>query len=286
MDLGQRIAQLRQREGLSQSQLADELEVSRQSVSKWETGASMPDLEKLCKLSKRFQVSLDELVKGEAPEPEAPTPGMEVASQASIPPVAAPARRTVPALILACTGSVLLVLLLLLGGGWVAFVLALLFLLSAGVTISHTKHPVLWSIWAFHLGISGLISFSTSIRWQEVLRTLQYQESWGYGILLFSWLLVLVRVVLVWRTLAILRREGNRPSQRTLVAAVLAAVVLCLLPDPFQWWKVWDAGSQVWLLPDGLEYPVRVLRFLREWVRLFGGTLCAAVLVRFRYKTK
>lgn len=65
--LGQRVAGLRNQCGLSQDALAEKLGVSRQSVSKWETDASIPDLDKLMKLSQIFDISLDELVKGEAP---------------------------------------------------------------------------------------------------------------------------------------------------------------------------------------------------------------------------
>ena len=59
--------------GLSQDTLAEQLGVSRQSVSKWETDGSIPDLNRLVKLSTVFGVTLDELVKGESgqsPEPE------------------------------------------------------------------------------------------------------------------------------------------------------------------------------------------------------------------------
>ena len=51
MELGERIYTMRAARGLSQTDLADALEVSRQSVSKWETGASAPELDKLMKLS-------------------------------------------------------------------------------------------------------------------------------------------------------------------------------------------------------------------------------------------
>lgn len=74
MTLGQRLTQLRTQAGLSQDALAEQLGVSRQSVSKWETDGSIPDLNRLVKLSTVFGVTLDELVKGEAgqsPEPEA-----------------------------------------------------------------------------------------------------------------------------------------------------------------------------------------------------------------------
>ena len=53
MTLGEKIARLRARQGMSQGTLAEELGVSRQSVSKWETDASVPELDKLVKLAKR-----------------------------------------------------------------------------------------------------------------------------------------------------------------------------------------------------------------------------------------
>ena len=64
MTLGERLAQLRTQAGLSQDDLAERLDVSRQSVSKWETGASVPGLDNLVKLSRLFGVPLDELVQG------------------------------------------------------------------------------------------------------------------------------------------------------------------------------------------------------------------------------
>ena len=62
MSLGERIYKLRTEKGMSQGDLSDALEVSRQSISKWETNGSVPELDKLVKLSEIFGVSLDELV--------------------------------------------------------------------------------------------------------------------------------------------------------------------------------------------------------------------------------
>ena len=64
MSLGERIFKLRTEKNLSQGDLADALEVSRQSISKWETNASVPELDKLIKLSEVFAVSLDYLITG------------------------------------------------------------------------------------------------------------------------------------------------------------------------------------------------------------------------------
>lgn len=63
--LGERIYQCRVQKNLSQLDLADALEVSRQSVSKWENNACAPELDKLVKMCELFGVNLDELVRGE-----------------------------------------------------------------------------------------------------------------------------------------------------------------------------------------------------------------------------
>lgn len=73
MTLGEKICTLRTGKGLSQEELAAKLEVSRQSVSKWETGQSVPDLEEIIKLADLFGVNVDELVReGERPQPPKP----------------------------------------------------------------------------------------------------------------------------------------------------------------------------------------------------------------------
>ncbi len=63
MTLGEKISKLRNAHKLSQSDLAEKLNVSRQSISKWETNASIPELDKLIQLSDLFQITLDELVR-------------------------------------------------------------------------------------------------------------------------------------------------------------------------------------------------------------------------------
>ena len=77
MTLGERICQYRIERHMSQQEVAEKLEVSRQSVSKWETDGAVPELDKLVKLCELFGVGLDELVRGEKPKEsnvEAPEP--------------------------------------------------------------------------------------------------------------------------------------------------------------------------------------------------------------------
>ena len=68
MNLADRIQQLRKRKGISQEELADRIGVSRQAVSKWESGQTSPDLEKIVLLSDYFEVSTDYLLKGASSE--------------------------------------------------------------------------------------------------------------------------------------------------------------------------------------------------------------------------
>lgn len=63
MALSEKLYTLRKKSGLSQEQLAEQLSVSRQAISKWETGQSVPESDKLIVISNYFKVSLDYLLK-------------------------------------------------------------------------------------------------------------------------------------------------------------------------------------------------------------------------------
>lgn len=65
MTISDRIIELRKQNSLSQEDLAEVVGVSRQAVSKWESGQSTPDIEKVIKLSEYFNISTDYLLKGE-----------------------------------------------------------------------------------------------------------------------------------------------------------------------------------------------------------------------------
>lgn len=70
MILADKIMNLRKKAGWSQEELANQLNVTRQSVSKWESAQSVPDLNKVIQLSRIFEVSTDYLLKDEIEEPE------------------------------------------------------------------------------------------------------------------------------------------------------------------------------------------------------------------------
>ena len=84
MTFSEKLMDLRRKSGLSQEQLADRLRVTRQSVSKWESGTAMPELVKLISLSDIFGVSVDYLVKDYLEEPESAGGGDDLSAQQAV----------------------------------------------------------------------------------------------------------------------------------------------------------------------------------------------------------
>ena len=176
MTLGQNICRLRTERGLSQGDLADALDVSRQSISKWETDASIPELEKLLRLSELFHITLDELVKGPDGSVEAPPPAPE-------PPAAeAPAQdpeaellrtldrgvnRTVGWVLLGF-GALLTLLLAMLGDGLAGLLLASPLFLCGVICLTAKRRTGLWCAWA--CGLLGLVWLraTTGISWTGI----------------------------------------------------------------------------------------------------------------------
>ena len=139
MTLGQRIYQLRTKMNLSQEDLANKLEISRQSVSKWETDASVPELDKLVRLSQLFGVTLDALVTGAEPAPQ-PEPTAQPAPE----PGPAPARwsgRKIAGWALVALGVVIVVLFLALTGSLVGTIFSLPLFLCGLICLTVRRHP-------------------------------------------------------------------------------------------------------------------------------------------------
>lgn len=77
MALSEKLYELRKKSGLSQEQLAEQLGVSRQAISKWESGKAVPESSTLISISKYFNVTLDYLMKEDSSVVPEPTIGEE-----------------------------------------------------------------------------------------------------------------------------------------------------------------------------------------------------------------
>ena len=219
MTLGQNICRLRTERGLSQGDLADALDVSRQSISKWETDASVPELEKLLRLSGLFQVSLDELVKG--PAPEAAPKNSPGGTEAPIPPEGKPLQRDdadlLPALdrgvnrilglVLLGFGALLTILLAVLGGGLTGLVLSLPLFLCGVICLAARKRPGLWCAWVCSILLLAYLRHATGIRWTNIFQTFSWTPEMNYLRLAFAWAMSLGMLALLIGTVRSFRDQ-------------------------------------------------------------------------------
>ena len=65
MEIEKKLKEARTNAGLTQEQVAEKIMVSRQTISNWENGKSLPDIVSILNLSDLYQISLDELLKGD-----------------------------------------------------------------------------------------------------------------------------------------------------------------------------------------------------------------------------
>lgn len=225
MSLGKTISRLRAERELSQDDLAAALGVSRQSVSKWETDSSVPELDKLVKLSQLFGVSLDELVLDRPASPDiapGPAPAAEPAAPAQ--PLSR-LQKLVGVLLLFFGGLVALALLFLFGHFLVGLPFALPLLLCGAVCLLFRRHVGLWCAWAVFFSVYGYFRYATMISWEDVFMVSLYQSSWNYTWLVIAWVEFLVVLLLIVLT-AVLLRKTPFPFTRRNLALLLAGWVL------------------------------------------------------------
>ena len=128
MDLAERLTALRKRAGLSQGDVAERLNVSRQAVSRWETGLTVPATDNLSRLGRLYGVTLDELLSYSAPlPPEKP----QEEAPAQQPKAEAPAPTPQPAAVSAPAHAKAIIIAL--------SILCLLLAIGVGVLL-HQKH--------------------------------------------------------------------------------------------------------------------------------------------------
>ena len=218
MTLGQTITRLRTAMGLSLGALAEELGVSRQSVSKWETDASVPELEKLLKMAKLFGVTLDELVTDEPfTPPETPPPQVVVVEKKR------EKRKTVGFVFLALS-----LFCLLSGNIWLQVLLALPCLMVGVICLLTGWHPGLCALWAVGFLIDLYTRFATGLNWRVIRMTPYWTPEMNYLRLAIAWALFLNMVFLLLFTVWHLRKETVFPKGLKVLLAVLPLVGVAL----------------------------------------------------------
>ncbi len=162
MTLGEKIYKLRTEKNLSQGDLSELLEVSRQSVSKWENGAATPDLDKIIKLSEVFGITIDELVKGEevpasAPE-ETKNAAVIIKKESNFPP------RKIIGTVLLSLSLIITFMCFAIGGpegALAGLILSSPLILCGTVCFLFKKNVGLWCFWAVFFCVDMYLRLAT-----------------------------------------------------------------------------------------------------------------------------
>lgn len=256
MSLGTNISRLRAEKHLSQGDLAEALDVSRQSVSKWETDASVPDLDKLVKLSRVFGVTLDQLVTGADPSAEEAPP-----REAGAPPAPVSGRlpgRKIAGIVLFCMAFLAFIVLTAVGGVLAGLVLAVPFAVCGVICFAARRRPGLWCAWALYLMADVFFHYGTGLNWRYIFRTFSWVQMGTPVYVIAAWVQVLATLALLIATVRSFRREPlllTRRSAVVLAALWLGFLAAYLLPltFPFLQAKLYAAVQIVSVLQEILS---------------------------------
>jgi len=291
--LHETIYRLRTTRGLSQEELARQLEVSRQSVSKWETGGSVPDLDKLVRMADLFGVTLDALVRsgddaaaGDAPQASR---SHDTTAPAAVPEMTAytapktdtdapeqpwPRRKTAGCILFGCAALILLFFAAMgAPGGGLLF--SLPFLLCGAVCFLFRCNVGLWCCWALMLLLDLYLRWATGLTYRFTSLTGVFTPEMNYTRLLIAWLQLLLPLGLAAVTVFRFRRKAaplSRAALWRLPACWGGFAVLCL-PLSLLVQRTYGTTAVFAVMQ---QTAFTLLQGLLDWLRL--GLLCAAVI--------
>lgn len=294
MSLGETIYRLRTEKNLSQGDLAERLEVSRQSVSKWENDSAVPDLAKIVKLSEMFEVSLDELVKGKK-APQEQTASQSTETQQTAEQVQMTKKivtetevkseynnkktdlpgRMIAGIILFCMSFLVILLFAVLGGFVSGLIYASPFWLCGILCFVLKKNVGLWCAWAVYALVDTCLAYLMGFSRAVALRGF----GWSFGSI-FAWVMILTLVALIAVTVVRFGKKQLATGEKRYV---------CL----FAPWIVWFIlhvfsfllGSTVTggydaehILP---VYTYRLISILLSWGSIIALTVGLVMVVRY-----
>ena len=294
MNLGERIYRLRTEKKLSQNDLAELLNVSRQSISKWENNNTMPDLEKAVKLSEILGVTLDELVKGrdglektEADNTLIMDDDMRTHEKPSVEQKRDGERiplRKIAGVILLCM-SLFLGVLMMFGTGSILGVIILMspFLLCGIACLKAEKNLGMWCCWAIYFSVDMFLRYGTVSDWTQVFYDTARTGSSRWFIV-WAQFLGLIGMVL-WTIIGLRKSSPSRKEELGKVCGLswgifVLALILVKMGN--------QIINQIWDKTFGL-YDYLLGRYcfgLLDWIRIAAFTLAAVSTVRYLYALK
>ena len=236
MNLGEKIYELRTAKNLSQGDMADTLEVSRQSVSKWENNSAVPDLDKIIKLAELFGVSLDELVLNKGTEETTKEQKAEnttaqpdsVQPQIIIQKPPASGRKIAGTILLCMAFLVILICTILAGAeGLPAGILfASPFIICGIICFTITRHTGLWCAWAVYVCVDAYLRVATGIHWKIIRWMLHYSADMNYARLFVGWVEFVLMLVLMGWTIWTFAKEPGEIKKKTILFLMTGTVLV------------------------------------------------------------
>ena len=227
MNLGERIYLLRTQKGLSQGDLAEALEVSRQSISKWETGSSVPELDKLVKLSQLFGVTLDELVLDREPEAAPPPPEPKIIY---VEKQAPRSTAKTAGVVLLCFSALIWLLISVMGDVLTGLILASPFLACGLICLFVRRNVGLWCLWVVYAFLDLYMRFATGVSWQFAFWRVGYSDIGNPGHLIIAWSNFGIFVSLTIATVLRFRKDGPPSVKTNAVGTAISWIAYLLTP--------------------------------------------------------
>ena len=219
MNFGETIYTLRTQNNLSQGELADQLDVSRQSVSKWENNVAVPELDKIIRMSEIFGVTVDALVKGEEH-----TKQEVVQPQTVVQVVKEPMeKRVIAGILLLALGGVAFILLLALTG--LGCIYALPVLLCGAICMLCKRNVGFYCVWLIYTIAAVFLSTSTAVSsWRVILYTFREPYSDNPVFLIIGWIWFAVMLaMLIWSVAKFYKRKVE--NKKKTIASLICSVV-------------------------------------------------------------
>jgi len=280
MQLGDRIYKLRTQKNFSQGELADALGVSRQSVSKWETNSSVPELDKLVKLSEIFGIPLDELVLDKKQPETSAKPETKISYVESNAPRSG---KKSAGIVLLCFAALLCLMLVLFGDAIAGLVLAAPFAACGLICLFVKKKVGLWCSWVVYFFADMYLRFSTGINWYYVFVAQIYTSGMTLH-LIVAWALLGTFALLTIVTTVSSIKEFPGTLRNNLIGTAAS-------------WVVYFLSGLVLTLPAGSgdtdfihTYGFRFVTALSGWIRsivvvvaiIFAGRLCMCIIKKLK----
>lgn len=234
MNIGEKIYTLRTAANMSQGDLAEQLNVSRQSVSKWENNNSTPDVEKLVLIADIFGITVDELVKSETTENTNeeinPTPEQSsITEEKNDHKPVKSAKNIRAAKILLGLGIAVVVGFLVFGLGLAGVFFSIPFFLCSLVCYVAKKDVGFTCAWILVFTADMYVRFSTGSSWAAIKLTSQWTYSMNYWRLLIAWVQFGVILALVIYTIVRARKiviDITPKFKKELIAYWLGFIIL------------------------------------------------------------